>query len=917
MTPAEFVAKWQGSTRTERAAAQEHFIDLCRMLGQPTPNDADPTGEWYAFEKGAGKAEGGEGFADVWMRDHFAWEYKGKRKDLAAAYSQLNGYREALGNPPLLVVCDLARFEIHTNFTNTVPRVYRFTLDDLAADPGEPLRILRAVFTDPESLRPTRLREELTERAAQDFAALATALRARGHHPHKVAHFLDRLLFAMFAEDAGILPKNLIDRLSSATKGDAAAFSAALHDLFGKMAKGGGLFGVERIEWFNGGLFDDAEVIELAPAEMETIGRVSKLDWSQIEPAIFGTLFERGLDPEQRAQLGAHYTDRASILRLVEPVLMAPLRRDWAETQAKITPLVLASRKVTARTPADQNPERIFRAFLDRLRAIRVLDPACGSGNFLYISLQLLKDLEYEAIQWGSLVLQIPQEFPQVGPQSLLGIEINPFAAELARVTIWIGQIQWMLAHGLGHPRDPVLQPLDNIREQDALLDLSDPSKPREADWPKADVVVGNPPFLGRKFLRSALGDEYLDSLFEVYGERVPPEADLCCYWHEKGRAEIASGRLKRAGLLATQGIRGGPNRRVLEAVKRTGDIFFAYADEPWVLAGAAVHISFVGQDDGTDQARTLNGRPVSAINPDLSTGLDLTQARRLRENLGVAFQGDTPGGQFDLTDEEALAMLRRPNPDGRSNADVVRRTANGQDIAGRMRGAWVIDFGVEMPESEAALYEAPFERIRALVKPFRQRSRRSAYAERWWLHMEARPGMRAALVGLTRFIATPTTSKYRVFSWLTADVLPSVALIVVARDDDFTFGVLQSRAHDSWALAVGTQLETRPRYTPNPAFETFPFPRPTDAQRDAIAEAARDLDRLRTGWLNPAGLSDADLAKRTLTNLYNARPTWLAHAHERLDAAVLAAYGWPSDLSVEDMLARLLALNLTRAASG
>jgi hypothetical protein len=340
MTPVEFVAKWQGSTRAERSAAQEHFIDLCRMLGQPTPNDADPTGDWYAFEKGAGKADGGEGWADVWMRDHFAWEYKGKRKDLAAAYSQLNGYREALGNPPLLVVCDLARFEIHTNFTNTVPRVYRFTLDDLAANPGEPMRILRAVFTDPEALRPTRLREELTERAAKDFADLATTLRARGHHPHTVAHFLDRLLFAMFAEDAGILPKNLIDRLAAATKGDAAGFSSALQDLFGKMAKGGGLFGVERIEWFNGGLFDDAEVIELAPSEFEMIGRISKLDWSQIEPAIFGTLFERGLDPDQRAQLGAHYTDRTSILRLVEPVLMEPLRRDWAETQGAITPLV-------------------------------------------------------------------------------------------------------------------------------------------------------------------------------------------------------------------------------------------------------------------------------------------------------------------------------------------------------------------------------------------------------------------------------------------------------------------------------------------------------------------------------------------------------------------------------------------------
>ena len=773
MNPSQFAAKWRGVTTGERASAQSHFIDLARMLGQPTPTDADPTGEWYAFEKGAGKAEGGDGFADVWMRDHFAWEYKGKRKDLAAAYSQLNGYRKALGNPPLLVVCDLARFEIHTNFTNTVPRVYRFTLDDLAADPGEPLRILRAVFTDPESLRPTRLREELTERAAKDFADLATALRARGHHPHAVAHFLDRLLFAMFAEDAGILPKNLIDRLASATKGDAAAFSAALHDLFGKMAKGGGLFGVERIEWFNGGLFDDAEVISLAPVEMETIGRVSKLDWSQIEPAIFGTLFERGLDPDQRAQLGAHYTDRTSILRLVEPVLMEPLRRDWAETQAKITPLVLAGRKSTARTPADQNPERLFRGFLDRLRTIRVLDPACGSGNFLYISLQLLKDLEYEAIQWGSLVLRMPQEFPQVGPQNLLGIEINPFAAELARVTIWIGQIQWMLSHGLGHPRDPVLQPLDNVREQDALLDVSDPTHPHEAEWPDADVVVGNPPFLGAKLLRAKLGDQYVEKLYSVFGDRLAGMSDLCAYWHEKARAQIAAGKLKRSGLLATQGIRGG--RDVLEQIKRTGDIFFAYADEPWVLAGANVHISFVGQDDGSDSQRTLNGRSVESINADLTSGVDLTQARRLRETAGIAFIADVKGGPFEIDDATARAMLAAPNPDGRSNADVVRPWVNGLDVTRRPRSLWIIDFGLDMPESEAALHEAPFEYVRRVVKPERERSRTTQ--DRWWIHERAGHSMRLALAGLGRYVGTASLTKHRLFVWLDASVLPIISL--------------------------------------------------------------------------------------------------------------------------------------------
>jgi hypothetical protein len=916
MNPSEFAAKWRGVTTGERASAQSHFIDLCRMLGQPTPHEADPTGEWYAFEKGAGKAEGGEGWADVWMRDHFAWEYKGKRKDLAAAYSQLNGYREALGNPPLLVVCDLARFEIHTNFTNTVPRVYRFTLDDLAADPGEPLRILRAVFTDPETLRPTRLREELTERAAKDFADLATALRARGHHPHAVAHFLDRLLFAMFAEDAGILPKNLIDRLASATKGDAAAFSAALHDLFGKMAKGGGLFGVERIEWFNGGLFDDAEVIALAPAEMETIGRVSKLDWSQIEPAIFGTLFERGLDPDQRAQLGAHYTDRTSILRLVEPVLMEPLRRDWAQTQEKITPLVLAGRKVTARTPAELNPERVFGAFLERLRAIRVLDPACGSGNFLYISLQLLKDLEYEAIQWGSLVLRIPQEFPQVGPQNLLGIEINPFAAELARVTIWIGQIQWMLAHGLGHPRDPVLQPLNNIREQDALLDLTDPNKPQEAEWPEADVVVGNPPFLGDKLMIGALGEAYVGTLRRTFGQ-LPGGVDLCAYWHEKARGAIEAGRLKRAGLLATQGIRGGANRVVLERVKRTGDVFFAYADEPWVLSGAAVHISFVGQDDGSELTQTLDGRVVASINADLTSGVDLTQARPLAENFRIAFLGDQKGGPFDIDATTARQMLASPNPDGRPNTDVLRPWANGLDITRRSRGLWIVDFGVDMPESQAALYEAPFEYVLEHVRPMRVGLRRAHHAERWWLHEEARPGLRRAVKPLRRFLATARLAKHRLFVWMPAELLPDSQIVAFARDDDYTFGVVHSLAHERWARATGTQLrevESGFRYTPTTCFETFPFPHPTDSQRDAIAQAAQDLDRLRTGWLNPPGLSDADLAKRTLTNLYNARPTWLAQAHERLDAAVLASYDWPADIEREDLLTRLLALNLARA---
>jgi methylase of polypeptide subunit release factors len=911
VNPSEFAVKWMGSTRPERAASQEHFIDVCGMLDVPTPNQADPTGDWYAFEKGAEKLGGGDGFADVWMRDHFAWEYKGKRKDLAAAYHQLNEYREALDNPPLLIVCDLDRFEVHTNFTGTAKVTHRFTLADLAASPDGPLRVLRAAFTDPESLRPTRHQEELTEKAAHQFAELAAALRSRGHEARAVANFLDRMVFTMFAEDAGLLPKGILERLATATRNKPASFSAGLGELFAKMANDGGLFGVEPVEWFNGGLFEDSAVLPLTINEIDTVRQAAALNWSQIEPAIFGTLFERGLDPDQRAQLGAHYTDRASILKLVEPVLMAPLRRDYATMQTRVTELVREGGKLSARTPAQEDPRRVFRAFLERLRATTVLDPACGSGSFLYVVLQLLKDMERDALAWGSLVLQQPQEFPEVGPHNLLGLEINPYAAELARVTIWIGELQWMLANGFSYRRNPILQHLDNITQQDALLDLSDPAAPREAAWPEADVVVGNPPFLGAKLLRAGLGDEYVEALYSVFGGRLPGMSDLCAYWHEKARAQIESRRLKRAGLLATQGIRGGRGRRVLERISEGGAIFFAYADEPWVLSGAAVHISFIGQDDGSETPRTLDGKVVDTINPDLTTGADLGKARRLAENAGIAFIPDVKGGPFDIDEPMALRLLSAPNPDGRTNADVVRPWVNGLDVTRRPRHMWIIDFGVDLSESEAALFEAPFEYVREHVRPERAVSRTTELD--WWIHERPGHSMRAALVGLSRYIATPETAKHRLFVWLPSGTLADHSLVVFASEDDYLFGVLQSRIHERWSLAVGTQLETRPRYTPTTCFEKFAFPQPTHDQRDAIAKIARDLDRLRSGWLNPPGLPTALLERRTLTNLYNEPPTWLENVHADLDRAVLDAYGWPADLDDDSILERLLKLNLER----
>ena len=690
MTPIEFAAKWTGVTTGERASAQSHFLDLCAMLGEPGPTQADPTGSWYAFEKGAGKLAGGEGFADVWKRGFFAWEYKGKGRDLKAAYLQLQGYRDALENPPLLVVSDMERIEVRTNFTGLSPVTKVVTLADLAApDPSEALAILRAVFSAPEELRPTFEPAQITEAAARHFAELAQVLRSRGHDPQAVAHFLDRILFCLFAADAGILPNGVLSRLAAQTRGRPHLFLDALGQLFARMSHGGGMFGVEEVPWFNGGLFDSADVLPLSEAEIGTLLEVGRLNWALIEPAIFGTLFERGLDPDRRAQLGAHYTPRDQIWQLVEPVVIRPLRREYAAMQAQVAGLLLSGRKVTKATPIEMNPTAVFEAFLTRLRAVRVLDPACGSGNFLFVTLWALKDLEWEAIQWGSLVLQAPMQLPGIGPEAVVGIEVNAYAAELARVTIWIGEIQWMLRRGLVYSRAPVLRNLDNIETRDALLDWTDPAHPREAEWPAAEFIVGNPPFLGAKLLRRGLGNDYVETLFNIFGDRLPGMADLAAYWHEKARAAIEADRTKRAGLLATQSIRGGGSRRVLERIKDTGGIFFARSDDEWVLSGANVHISFVGQDDGTETELELDGRRVMDINANLTVGVDLTKARRLRENSGIGFIADVKAGPFDISPEVATEMLAKPNPDGRSNLDVIRRWVNAQDITSRSRGWW------------------------------------------------------------------------------------------------------------------------------------------------------------------------------------------------------------------------------------
>jgi type II restriction/modification system DNA methylase subunit YeeA len=690
------------------------------------------------------------------------------------------------------------------------------------------------------------------------------------------------------------------------------------------MAKGDN-FGVYDVSHFNGGLFGDDSIIDLAAADLAILTASASLDWSRVEPAIFGTLFERSFDPTKRSQLGAHYTSKEDILTIIEPVLVAPLRKRWEEVKAKATALAEAAEK-ERKGPAysklrNQLQETVF-GWVEELSKVRVLDPACGSGNFLYLALKRMLDLWNEAYIFSAQNHLQSLVTRQVDPSQLYGIETNIYAHELASVVVWIGYLQWRKENAMGKDREPILRPLENIQHRDAILEFASKGNPVEPEWPQADIIIGNPPFLGGKRLRSELGDKYVDALFELYDGRVPAEADLVTYWFEKARAEVEAERAQRVGLLATQGIRGGANREVLERIKETGDIFWAQSDRDWILDGANVHVSMVGFDDGSEPKKALDDGPVTAINSNLTSEADTTTAEILPENLGICFMGTTKVGPFDISAETAREMLSAPlNPNGRPNSDVIRPWVNGMDLTRRPRGMFIIDFGVDATESEAALYEMPFEYVRKHVRPERKPTNRDLGDRPWWIHGRPRPEMRDALTGPSRYIITPRVSKHRLFAWMKPETLADCATFVFAREDDYFFGILHSRIHEIWGLHMGTALEDRPRYTPTSTFETFPFPWPPgkgpkdDRRVKAIAEAAKELVEKRDAWLNPPGTTELECKDRTLTNLYNKRPAWLTEAHRKLDGAVFAAYGWLPTLTDSEVLERLLALNHERAA--
>lgn len=969
MHPTEFIKKWQAAELKERSASQAHFLDLCKLLEVEDPISADPKGDWFTFERGASKTSGGEGWADVWRKGCFAWEYKGKKKDLDKAFDQLLQYSIALENPPLLIVSDMARFRVHTNWTNTVQQVHEFELHDLLD--AKTRDLLRNCFLDPERLRPAKTRQALTEEAAKKFATLAQRLRDRGHDAGTVAHFVNRLVFCMFAEDVDLLPNKMFQRVLEHSLKVPEEFRENAELLFNAMAsKTINKVGLEKVEWFNGGLFDNGDALDLETQDVEDLFEAAKLDWSEIDPSILGTLFERGLDPDKRSQLGAHYTDRDKIMQIVNPVIVDPLLAEWAKVKVGIQAALekaQSAKSRSAQTKAEIEAERLHTAFLERLRGFRVLDPACGSGNFLYLSLLALKDIEHRT-NLEAEALGLPRGFPTIGPESVKGIELNPYAAELARVSVWIGEIQWMRRNGFEAARNPILRPLDTIENRDALVEFnSDTNIWTEATWPSVDVIVGNPPFLGGKSMKSALGEESTNIIRSIYGHRLTAFSDLVCYWFEKAREMIANGNVRYCGLVSTKAIAKNANLPVLQKLAEDATIFDAWGNEPWVVNGAAVRVSIVcfAASDIAQQRFRLDGSEVDRINPNLTSGIDTSRVARLKENEGTVFIGVQQSGPLTVSHAKFESLAKAPiNPNGFANTKVLARYVTTEDLVGRPSNRFLLDFPTGLSEAEASAFEAPFEYLaKESYDPFRNgklinfpvyRKGTASQNSSWWEPHRVRPELRKALTKVKSYVATGETTEHRVFRFLPSNAVPDKSLYAFPYAGFVGFGILQSSFHEVWCTYFGNRIGAgnQRRYNASYVYLTFPFPEgltpdisadeySADTRAQSIAQAAAELNRLRENWLNPpdlvervpevvAGYPDRllpkddkaakELKKRTLTNLYNARPAWLDHAHKRLDEAVAEAYGWGDDwragkLTDDEILGRLFRLNQERAA--
>lgn len=1043
----QFLARWQDSGGSERSNFQSFAHELCELLDVdvPKPSTSDGSHDDYRFERPVTfqhTHSQSRGSIDLYKKGCFVLEAKqgtsrlppedanqlallteepasrgqkghGKRNTsgfdslMIKAKEQADNYARAVskedGWPPFLLVVDVGHtIEVYADFSrqghgyHQFPdrRRYKIALGDLRRE--ETRQQLRAIWTDPWSLDPALAAARVTRKIAGHLAALGNSLENNGHDSEKVARFLMRCLFTMFAEDVRLIPKGSFTDTLTELRGHPEHAAPTLQSLWQTMNAGGFSIVLKRdVMRFNGGLFADSDALPLDNVQLGLLIEAAQADWQQVEPAIFGTLLERALDKRQRHKLGAHYTPRAYVERLVAPTIMEPLRDDWKNVKTSVLTLEQQGKTGDA---IDQ-----VKTFHQKLCNIHILDPACGSGNFLYVTMEQMKKLEGEVTE---MIAELGEKQEALGlsgmtvdPHQFLGIEINPWAAAVAELVLWIGYLQWHFrTYGQASPAEPVLRDFRNIECRDAVLtwsdrtprldedgkpasrwdgittmrhpvtgeDVPDPEartpiydyiQPQPAAWPEADFIIGNPPFIGASRLRESLGDGYAEALWQAY-PKLPRSADFVMFWwHKAANATRIHARKKdvrntrRFGLITTNSLRQTFNRRIVEPhlgdPKKPLSLLFAIPDHPWVDSadGAAVRIAMtvgrqgrhIGQllrlSSEDEEETEAEGRKVTfdhqigKIFANLHIGADVTSTVPLKSNMNLAYRGMQLIGSGFIVSTAKAAELGLGKIDGLEQH--IRHYRNGRDLMASPRNVMVIDlFGLTEHEVRTRFPEV-FQHVLDTVKPDRDQNNRESYKQNWWIHGEPRKDLRPALEGLPRYIATVETTKHRVFTFLDASILPDNMLIAMGLHTEDKLALLSSRAHVTWALAAGGTLEDRPRYNKSRCFDPFPFPDPTDAQRAELRTLGESLDAHRKR-------QQAEHPTLTLTQMYNVLEKlrageviegkdrliydqglvgMLKELHDRIDAAVAAAYGWPVDLSDEEILHRLVALNRERAA--
>jgi len=999
----DFLNRWKNNTGSERSNFQSFMRDLCDLLGlpRPDPGDGDSGQNAYVFERFIAPQRADstteKRYIDLYRRDCFVLEGKQTGKELAsrshqnainAAVSQAERYVRGLpqdevehGRPPFVVVVDVGNaIYTYSEFTRTGgnyvafpdPRHHEIRLDDLHRP--EVQDRLRRLWLDPESLDPSKHAARVTRQVSTTLANLAKSLEQSGFAVERVANFLKRCLFTMFAEDVELLPRSSFQGLLVDIKDrNPAAFPQAVQALWDNMNTGGyDPRLMQDIKRFNGGLFKGIDPIPLTADQIQLLIDAARADWRFVEPAIFGTLLERALDPRERHKLGAHYTPRAYVERLVLPTLIEPLREQWGDVRA-------AAETLLRQDKSDKALQEV-KKFHYQLCETRVLDPACGSGNFLYVALEHMKRLEGEVLAFiaersqGQGVLET--EGLTVDPHQFLGLEINPRAAAIAELVLWIGYLQWhfRLNDRLDLP-EPILRDFKNIENRDALIDCDDRApetdaagkpvtiwdgismkinpatdrlvpdesgrevvyryhNPRQAQWPDTDYIIGNPPFIGASTMRRSLGDGYVDAVRAVFKGTVPESADFVMYWWHIAAEKVRHGHTQRFGFITTNSLRQTFNRRVLEPhlndAKKPLSLVFAVPDHPWVDVndGAAVRIAMTvgaaGEKPGqlrqvvketANEDREAREVQLSArtgrLHPDLNVGANLSSVEALRANEGISSPGVKLHGSGFIVSPEEAKELGLGAIEGVEK--VIREYRNGRDLTQTPRGVKVIDlYGLDEPTTRGkfpAIYQWVLER----VKPERDQNKRATYRNNWWIFGEPRRDWREMAADLPRYISTVETTKHRLFTFLYADILPDNMLVNIAIDRAVLLGVLASRLHMNWALAVGGTLEDRPRYNKTRCFETFAFPELTTDAAQKIGNIAERIDAHRK-------IQQAAHPALTLTGIYNVMEklrtgeeltdkdktinqqglvSTLLQDHDALDMAVFEAYGW-QDLAQE-----------------